>query len=164
MNRLGNTRPSGPEILVSAAIPKPSELRFLVPSANADAAGVQIVPSETRRTQFSFRLGAREKRRFSDAAEQCGMDPSSAARALVELVVQRLDAGGDFLDAIHELKSAWGVPRQSDLEMRLESLTKTLATFKPRGDQEALLDKIEEVERELLQHNERADTDKKRRA
>ena len=105
--------------------------------------------TDVPRVQFSFRLGAREKERFSRAAEQCGVDPSAAARQLIELVVQRLDAGGDLIDAMHELKTTWGVPRRSELEARLDSLTKALATFKPPEDQRALVDKIAAVEEEL---------------
>lgn len=67
--------------------------------------------SEARTAQFSVRLHERDKQRFSEATESCGMDPSVAVRQIVELAVQRLDEGGDFLDALHELKKAWGVPR-----------------------------------------------------
>jgi hypothetical protein len=107
------------------------------------------------RVQFSLRLSSRDKERFSAAAERCGLDPSAAARQLIELVVQRIDAGGDFIDALHELKTVWGVPKQSELEVRLEGLAKALASFRPPEDQSALVDKIEAVEREMLQHTKR---------
>lgn len=67
--------------------------------------------SDSRRVQFSLRLRESDKLAFSTAAERCGMDPSVAARTLLELVVQRIDAGGDMIDALHELKTAWHVPR-----------------------------------------------------
>lgn len=68
--------------------------------------------SETRTAQLSVRLYERDKAAFAAATERCGMDPSVAGRMLVELVVQRMAEGGDFIDALHELKRAWGVPRE----------------------------------------------------
>ena len=68
---------------------------------------------EARTAQLSVRLHERDKRAFSEATERCGMDPSVAGRLLVELVVQRLERGGDFIDALHELKTAWGVPKDA---------------------------------------------------
>jgi hypothetical protein len=113
------------------------------------------MPSDARRVQFSIRLRPEDKAAFSEAAERCGIDPSVAARQLIELVVQRLQSGGDLFDAIHELKSTWRVPRRSELEIRLDALTKALSTFKPADDQTALVDKIEAVEKELQERGRR---------
>jgi hypothetical protein len=60
-----------------------------------------------------------DKEAFNAAAERCGLDPSAAARALLELVVQRVEDGGDMIDALHELKTVWKVPRQAHIEQRL---------------------------------------------
>lgn len=69
--------------------------------------------TETRTAQLSVRLYERDKAAFAAATERCGMDPSVAGRLLVELVVQRMAQGGDFIDALHELKSAWQVPNEA---------------------------------------------------
>jgi hypothetical protein len=68
--------------------------------------------TETRTAQLSVRLYERDKAAFAVAAERCGMDASVAGRVLVEMVVQRLAQGGDFIDALHELKRTWGVPKE----------------------------------------------------
>jgi hypothetical protein len=120
------------------------------------------MPSGERRVPFSLRISAQAKAQFSAATERCGIDPSTAARQLLELVVQRLDAGGDFIDALHELKEVWGVPRKSEIELRLESLTRALASFSPPEDHAVLVNKIEAVERELQAAQDKRD--KKRRA
>jgi hypothetical protein len=104
------------------------------------------------RPQITIR---RAKERFSRAAEQAGVDPSAAARQLIELVVQRIDSGGDLMDALHELKTTWDVPKKSKLETRLEALTSALATFQPPDDDRSLVDKIAAVEAELQQHGSR---------
>ena len=70
--------------------------------------------TSARKAQLSIRLHESQKERFVEATESCGMDPSVAARQLVELVVQRVEAGGDFIDALYELKKAWEVPRSKD--------------------------------------------------
>ncbi|MBI3439796.1 MAG: hypothetical protein HY054_14310 [Proteobacteria bacterium] len=104
---------------------------------------------EGRRVQFSMRLRPQDKDTFSAAAEQCGIDPSVAARQLIELVVQRIELGGDLLDAIHELKTAWGVPRRSPIQNRLAALNRAVANFTPSNDLSSLEDKIEAIETEL---------------
>lgn len=114
--------------------------------------------SDNRRVQFSLRLRPEDKDAFAAATEKCGIDPSVAARQILELVVQRVAFGGDFLDALHELKSAWGVPRKSELELRLEALNRALANFTPSNDHAALVHKIEAVERELAQQSSQSDT------
>ena len=67
--------------------------------------------STARTAQLSIRLHELQKKKFVDATELCGIDPSVAARQLLELAIQRVEAGGDFLDALYELKNAWQVPR-----------------------------------------------------
>ena len=104
---------------------------------------------EIRRVQFSVRLRPEDKEAFAAATEKCGIDPSVAARQILELVVQRIALGGDFLDALHELKTAWGVPRKSELELRLAALNRAFVSLTPSSDQSTLVDKIEAVEQEL---------------
>ena len=41
-----------------------------------------------------------------EAAERSGMDPSFAARQLLELVLERVEAGGDMMDALYEVRQA----------------------------------------------------------
>lgn len=59
-----------------------------------------------RKVQFSIRMEPEQKKRFSDAAASSGMDPSFAARQLLEMVVERVDQGGDMLDALYEIRQA----------------------------------------------------------
>jgi hypothetical protein len=73
-----------------------------------------MMATDPRRVQFSVRVSEHDKNVFSEQVERCGMDPSVAVRTLVELAVQRLERGGDFIDALHELKQAWSVPRSAN--------------------------------------------------
>lgn len=108
---------------------------------------------EIRRVQFSVRLRPEDKEAFAAATEKCGIDPSVAARQILELVVQRIALGGDFLDALHELKTAWGVPRKSELEVRLAALNRAFVSGSTSpADQSVLADKIEAIEQELSKH------------
>lgn len=59
------------------------------------------------RAALTLRLDQEDKVFFSEQAEQCGLEPSVAIRQIIELYCQRMRAGGDFIDALHELKSAW---------------------------------------------------------
>jgi hypothetical protein len=63
--------------------------------------------ADANRVQLSVRLDAGDKEYFSAATELCGLEASVAARQLLELIVQRMKRGGDFIDAVHELKSVW---------------------------------------------------------
>lgn len=62
---------------------------------------------------ITVRLAPDDKDFFTEHAERCGIEPGVAARQILELYVQRLREGGDWIDALHELKSAWNVPRRA---------------------------------------------------
>ena len=68
--------------------------------------------SDTTRVQITIRLRPEDKDFFAEETEHCGLEPSVAARQILELVIQRMRAGGDFVDALHELKNTWRVPRR----------------------------------------------------
>lgn len=65
------------------------------------------MPKQANRVALTVRLDADDKAFFSEEAERCGLEPSVAARQILELYVRRMRAGGDFVDALFELKSAW---------------------------------------------------------
>ena len=71
-----------------------------------------MAAEDTARVQITIRLRPDDKVFFAEETEDCGLEPSVAARQILELVIQRMRAGGDFLDALHELKSVWRVPRR----------------------------------------------------
>ena len=75
--------------------------------------------ADTGRIQMTVRLKTDDKEFFAANTEVCGVEASVAARQILELVIQRMRAGGDFVDALHELKTAWRVPRQEEIERRL---------------------------------------------
>ena len=54
-----------------------------------------------------MRLHENQKKLFAEATERCGIDASVAARQLLELLIQRLESGGDYIDALYELKKTW---------------------------------------------------------
>ena len=58
------------------------------------------------RVQLTVRLNASDKDYFADQASRCGLEPGVAARQILELYVQRMRNGGDFIDALHDLKCA----------------------------------------------------------
>lgn len=68
--------------------------------------------TDAGRVQLSVRLDADDKEFFAQATEACGIEPSVAARQLLELVVQRMRGGADYIDALHELKTLWKLPRR----------------------------------------------------
>lgn len=70
--------------------------------------------AQTKRVQMSIRLQPEQKERFAEAAESCGMDPSVAARQLLELVIERVEHGGDMLDALYEIRKALREANKSD--------------------------------------------------
>ena len=57
------------------------------------------------RSQFSFRLDHRDKMRFTEEAEKCGLEASSSARCLIELTVQKLDVGADMLTILRAFRT-----------------------------------------------------------
>ena len=65
------------------------------------------------RQPLTVRLDPESKKLFSEEAEKCGLEPGVAARQILELYVQRLRDGDDWIDALHELKSAWNVPKRA---------------------------------------------------
>ncbi len=58
------------------------------------------------RVQLTVRLNADDKAFFAEEATRCGLEPGVAARQILELYVQRMRDGGDFIDALHALKCA----------------------------------------------------------
>lgn len=75
--------------------------------------------ADANRVQMTVRLRTADKEFFAANTELCGIEASVAARQILELVIQRMRAGGDFVDALHELKTTWRVPRQDEIERRL---------------------------------------------
>jgi len=71
-----------------------------------------VARKATNRVQLSVRLDATDREFFSENTEACGLEPSVAARQLLELVVQRMRQGGDYVDALHELKTLWRLPQR----------------------------------------------------
>jgi hypothetical protein len=102
--------------------------------------------SPDARVQMTVRLRVDDKEFFATATERCGIEASVAARQILELLIQRLRVGGDFLDALHELKTTWRAPL---LQRELEEPRKALTHPGPADAQEALLRRIEEIERTL---------------
>lgn len=75
--------------------------------------------SDPNRVQMTIRLKQADKDTLAASAELCGLEAGVAVRQILELVAQRMRAGGDYLDALHELKQTWRVPRQAEIERRL---------------------------------------------
>ena len=65
------------------------------------------VSTEPNRVQMTIRLKESDKAFFQAGAEMCGLEAGVAVRQIVELVVQRMRAGGDYIDALHELRRTW---------------------------------------------------------
>lgn len=80
------------------------------------------MPSDANRVQMTIRLNAEDKAFFAAGAEACGIEGGVAVRQVLELVIQRMRVGGDFLDALHELKTVWRVPRQEEIAKRIAGL------------------------------------------
>lgn len=62
------------------------------------------------------------------------MDASVVARQLVEMLLQRMDAGGDLFDALQEVRRIWVRPTdnsQNALLERIERLEKELQKRQP---------------------------------
>lgn len=59
------------------------------------------------RQPISVRLRPEDKAVFADGAEACGLEPGTAARQIIELVVRWMrQTGGDYVDALQLVKSA----------------------------------------------------------
>ena len=65
---------------------------------------------ESNRVQMTIRLKPSDKALLVASTEQCGMEAGVAVRQVLELLIQRIRVGGDYMDALHELKSIWRVP------------------------------------------------------
>jgi hypothetical protein len=100
-----------------------------------------------QRVQIGVRVSATDRDYFAGRAQQAGLEPSVAVRQILELVNQRMRAGCDFIDALHELKTAWGVPHQSEIERRIAAAQKALGELQSTSTQAATLQAIETVER-----------------
>ena len=62
--------------------------------------------SDQIRQPITVRLKAEDKAVFARGAEECGLEPGTAARQLIELVVQRMKTQGDYVDALQIVKNA----------------------------------------------------------
>lgn len=58
------------------------------------------------RVPITVRLTEEDKALFAMRAEECGLEPGTAARQLVELVIQRMKREGDYVDALQIVKNA----------------------------------------------------------
>ena len=58
------------------------------------------------RVPITVRLTEEDKALFARGAEECGLEPGTAARQLVELVIQRMKREGDYVDALQIVKNA----------------------------------------------------------
>lgn len=58
------------------------------------------------RQPITVRLKAEDKEIFARGAEECGLEPGTAARQLIELVIQRMRTQGDYVDALQIVKNA----------------------------------------------------------
>ena len=105
--------------------------------------------SDTRTAHLSVRIPEKAKEALSKATAAAGVDPSIAIRQVVEMMVRRFEAGADFWDVMHEMKSAMDT-KQTEIERRLAAAHRALAEFKPAPAQDELLSRIDELERQLL--------------
>lgn len=67
--------------------------------------------SEIVRAPITVRLKAEDKEVFAKGAEECGLEAGTAARQIIELVVQRMRCEGDYVDALQIVKNALRVPK-----------------------------------------------------
>lgn len=58
------------------------------------------------RQPITVRLDPESKRLFSEQAERCGLEPGVAARQILELYVQRLREGGDYIQTLADFSAA----------------------------------------------------------
>jgi hypothetical protein len=58
------------------------------------------------RVPITVRLKEEDKALFAKGAEECGLEPGTAARQLIELVIQRMKTRGDYVDALQIVKNA----------------------------------------------------------
>ena len=55
---------------------------------------------------MTVRLDPDSKKLFSEQAERCGLEPGVAARQILELYVQRLREGGDYIQTLADFSAA----------------------------------------------------------
>lgn len=67
--------------------------------------------SDGIRVPITVRLKQEDKDLFARGAEECGLEPGTAARQLIELVIQRMRAEGDYVDALQIVKNALRIPK-----------------------------------------------------
>lgn len=84
-----------------------------VPRLRGDTTLAQAQAAADSRVQMTIRLNREDKAFFAERAAECGLEAGVAVRQLVELFTQRMRRGGDYIDAMHELKSIWHVPTRS---------------------------------------------------
>ena len=58
------------------------------------------------RQPLTVRLDPDSKRLFAEEAERCGLEPGVAARQILELYVQRLREGGDYIQTLADFSAA----------------------------------------------------------
>ncbi len=58
------------------------------------------------RVPFTVRLRADDKNVLTEAAEQSGLEAATAARQVLELMIRRLRAEGDYLTALRDMRDA----------------------------------------------------------
>lgn len=63
--------------------------------------------NSANRVQLSIRMNMEDRDLLADEAAKSGLDVSAAARMVLELTLQRIRTGGDFLDAVHEMKQCF---------------------------------------------------------
>jgi len=69
------------------------------------------VTKTANRLPLTVRLDPDSKRLFTEQAERCGLEPGVAARQILELYVQRLREGGDYIQTLADFSSALKTPR-----------------------------------------------------
>lgn len=69
--------------------------------------------AEANRVVLTVRMRPEYKDVFSQAAENSGLEPGTAARQVLELMAGRLKEDGDFLKALIEMKEAWRANSQA---------------------------------------------------
>ena len=58
------------------------------------------------KTPLTVRLDPESKKLFAEEAERCGLDAGVAARQILELYVQRLREGGDYIQTLADFSAA----------------------------------------------------------
>lgn len=101
------------------------------------------------RVQIGVRISAADKDFFSDRATEAGLEPSVAIRQILELMNQRMRAGCDFIDALHELKTAWRLHEQTEMDRRISAAQRAMDKIStgPAANDPFFVDAIERIEK-----------------